>query len=383
MRRNPGERMDALVADAHLRWSVAGIRGLGRAGLRVVALGPAGSSPGLWSRYAEAREVGPDSAADPAGFAAAVGEVAARYGPLVVYPGNEEAIDALLDGPAVPPEVTLPYPGAGPTQRLRDKSALPELAAEAGLRTPATLARATVAELRRQAPPAPCVVKPVRPTPALEHARVIESEAGLRSLLAQLPESELLLVQERATAPLVGLALVVDREGAVAARFQQVARRTWPPEAGGSSLAVSVEPDEELVSRASRMLRAVGYWGLAHVQFLTTDGGQAVIDVNPRFYGSLPLALAAGVNLPAAWHAVALGQPRVRPRPYRTGVAYRWLEAELGAAFRGSRRELFERPPAPRSGAMWAPDDPLPSALLAAATASAKVKRRLPLRKER
>jgi predicted ATP-grasp superfamily ATP-dependent carboligase len=373
--------MDALVADAHLRWSLAGIRGLGRAGLRVVALGPRTTSPGLWSRFAEAREVGPDSVADARGFASAVGRVAAEYGPLVVYAGNEEAIDALLDGPATPPEVLLPYPGAGPTQRLRDKSALPELAAEAGLQTPMTYARATVAELRIESPPAPCVVKPVRPSAALDHARVIDSDPGLRSLLAELPASELLLVQERAAGPLIGLALVMDREGVVAARFQQVAHRTWPPSAGGSSLAVSIAPDEDLVSKAARMLSAAGYWGLAHIQFLTTSRGHALIDVNPRFYGSLPLALAAGVNLPAAWHAVALGQSPVRPRPYRTGVSYRWMEGEITAAFRGRRRELLHRVPTPRTGAMWAPDDRLASTMLAAGAASAKVIRRLPRRR--
>ena len=52
----------------------------------------------------------------------------------------------------------------------------------------------------------------------------------------------------------------------------------------------------------------MGFGGLAQLQFVQAPGGApALIDVNPRFYGSLPLALACGVNLPDAWHALVSG----------------------------------------------------------------------------
>lgn len=71
------------------------------------------------------------------------------------------------------------------------------------------------------------------------------------------------------------------------------------------------------------------------------------------------------MNLPAVWHAVATGEPAPAPAPYRVGVTYRWLEADLIAALRGEPRRLFGRAPRPRAGAMWAGDDPVASALLA------------------
>ena len=358
--------MDALVTDAHIRWSVAGIRALGRAGLDVVALAPRREAAGLWSRHAVVRERGPDSIEDPRAFAATVGELARRYGPLVVYPAHEQAIDALFDPAAeLPPEAILPYPGARETQVLRDKRELAARAQAAGLAAPATLAEATAAELLRTSPPVPCVVKPARPGSALQTTRVIETREQLDALLRELPEGEPLLVQERARGPLTGLAVVVDRDGRLVAQFQQVAKRTWPPEAGGSTLAVSVEPDAALAARTAAMLAEGGYWGFAQCQYLETASGPALIDVNTRFYGSLPLALAAGVNLPAIWHAVTLGREPGPPPSYRAGVSYRWLESELIAALRTSPRLLLERAPAPRSGAMWAGDDPVPSGLLA------------------
>ena len=140
--------------------------------------------------------------------------------------------------------------------------------------------------------------------------------------------------------------------------------------------ALLVAPDDALVQAAARLLRAAGFWGFAQMQFLTARRGPAIIDVNPRLYGSLPLATAAGINLPAVWHAVALGEP-VGDTSYRAGVSYRWLEGELAAAAKGAWRELLRRPPAPRSGAMWAADDPLPSTLLALGSAWRRTGRKL------
>ena len=61
--------MDALVPDAHLNAAVAGIRGLGGSGLRVMAVGPSWTAAGLWSRHTAARALSPSIADDPAGYA--------------------------------------------------------------------------------------------------------------------------------------------------------------------------------------------------------------------------------------------------------------------------------------------------------------------------
>jgi hypothetical protein len=92
--------------------------------------------------------------------------------------------------------------------------------------------------------------------------------------------------------------------------------------------------------------------------------GPLLIDINLRFYGTMPLALACGVNLPAAWHAVATGAPLPSPAPYAVGVRYRRLEADLAAASHGAPRRLLRRTPGPKIGATWAPDDPLAGAMV-------------------
>ena len=104
-RQRPAERTieltDALVPDAHLNAAVAGIRGLGGAGLNVLAAGPSRTAAGLWSRYTAERAVVPSIVEDPRGYAGRLQELAAGHGPLVIYPSREETIDAMVaDRPA-------------------------------------------------------------------------------------------------------------------------------------------------------------------------------------------------------------------------------------------------------------------------------------------
>ncbi|HEX8104443.1 MAG TPA: ATP-grasp domain-containing protein, partial [Solirubrobacteraceae bacterium] len=271
----------------------------------------------------------------------------------------------------------VPYASAESLRRLRDKTALAGLAEAAGLAAPLTLAEGPAGALAADPPPAPCVVKSTwgkgGPLPV---TRLVETDAELRALLEELPPDHPLLIQERLAGPLIGLAVVIDRDGRLVARFQQVALRLWPLHAGGSSVAISVAPDPALCEHTAALLRGAGFWGLAQVQFLTGARGPALIDVNPRYYGSMPLATAAGVNLPAAWQAVALGERLGDPPLYREGVTYRWLEADLRAALHGSRGHLRPVRPRPSAGTQWAADDPLPAALLVAQAVAGVVARR-------
>lgn len=371
--------MDAVVTDAFDRGPLAGLRGLGRAGLAVAALAPRWSGAGLWSRHTSRRLVAPDPALDPNRFAEAIADLARRQGPLVVYPGREEAIDALLEARALPSEVVLPYPRLDALERIRDKRILPSLAADAGLATPLTHAEGRARDLIEAEVPLPCLVKSAVGKGALQAARRVDSSPALRSLLESLPAQAPLVLQEWIDGPLAAIALVVAPDGGVVACFQQVSRRIWPRDAGTSAVAISVELDGGLAEAARRVLAGAGYAGLAQLQFILSERGPRLIDVNPRFYGSLPLALAAGVNLPAAWHSVARGDSAPRPASYRVGVSFHCLQADVTAAWHGTPIGQLRRPAKPRTGAVWARDDPLPSTMLGVSGIAGMVGRRLPL----
>jgi hypothetical protein len=354
--------VDAFVVDAQLPNAVAGIRALGRAGVRAHALGASRAAAGRWSRYAAGRRGGELRAA------------LRTLAPVVVYPCRETTIDDVL---RLAPEAgaVLPWDRAS-LAPLREKRSLPELVAAHGLEAPATLFEGPAAELAQAAIPLPAIVKPAGPVGSLRSAVSVGSAAELAALAGRLPAGEPLLVQERVHGRLLSLALVVDRDGRVVARFQEEVERTWPPAAGSFAATASVAPDDELVEGARSLLVAAGYWGLAQLDLVRRGGATVLLDVNPRFYACMPLALACGVNLPSAWHAVVRGERLPEPARYPAGRRYRWLEGDLYAARHGHRGRLL-RGGRGDAGAFWAGDDPVASALLAASAATLPVRRRL------
>ena len=138
--------------------------------------------------------------------------------------------------------------------------------------------------------------------------------------------------------------------------------RTWPPDCGTASAAETVEPDLELEAAVLRLLD--GFEGVFQAQL----AGPYLLDLNPRVYGSLPLAVEAGANLPAVYCDLLRGVERdvVRARP---GVFYRWIEGDLRHLFAGVRDGSLGlgaavRALLPRRGAAHSTEslsDPLPA----------------------
>jgi predicted ATP-grasp superfamily ATP-dependent carboligase len=354
------------VTDAHVHPSVWAIRAFGTSGVRVRVMGPGRTAPGLWSRAAASRTVAPAAERDPAGYARAVAQLAERHGPLVVYPAQEESIEALLHAD-LPDTALTPWP-VERLAALRDKRRMAALAAGVGIATPARLCEATAAEVRTRSLDGPPVVKPVRKS-AMPMVRVVRTAAELRAAIAGVADHEHLILQRRAEGDLIGLTLLIARDGRPVARIQQRTHRTWPRDAGASSLVVTEPVDEDLAAASVRMLGAAGFHGLVQLQFIVDDGPPQLIDANPRYYGSLSLAVRSGVNLPALWHAVVTGErlPSTPPK-YEHGISYRHVWLDLTAALHG-HLGVLRRAPSPRVGAMWHSRDPAPSAMLAARAA--------------
>ena len=134
--------------------------------------------------------------------------------------------------------------------------------------------------------------------------------------------------------------------------LHQISTRIWPLPCGGSAYAETIPPDHELERGVGSILRSIGWSGLFQAQFIRGARGEHyLIDFNPRVYGSLALAVAAGLNLPGIWVDLLLGR-RSRVGGYRIGARFRHEERDVRAlahmllsgehldALRGCRRTL-------------------------------------------
>jgi predicted ATP-grasp superfamily ATP-dependent carboligase len=188
-------------------------------------------------------------------------------------------------------------------------------------------------------------------------------------------------VQEFLHGRLDSLTVVVDRDGRVVCAVQQHGSRIWPANAGPIVRTRTVAVDEQLLAAVQALLADLGWFGMAQLQFLVTeDGRRYVIDLNGRFYTSLALALAAGVNVAAVWARLALGLPVETPARARPGVRFQWFtrDVKASAALPGWRAKIEPFLLAPRSvHTLWSARDPWPAVSYAAREAPQRTSRLL------
>jgi hypothetical protein len=289
--------------DGRSRSAVAAVRALGAAGYRPVVTVVGRPSAAAASRSCAGILRTPP--VDQPGFRATVENFRAAHA-AEVLPASDAVLVAL--------------DGAG--AELVDKAALPKRAAEAGLEVPASSVFPDAAAVLAAANDLdyPVVVKAAVKTRPTELARVVPAPRDLPAVLE--PISGPVVVQPFARGPLRAVGGVIH-DGRLLAMVHQRYLRIWPPDCGTSTAAVTTDPDLDLEERLPVVL--AGHTGVFQVQLV----GDLVIDVNPRAYGSLPLAVMAGANLPAIAVRAAAGEvpsATVRARP---GVRYRWLEGDL------------------------------------------------------
>jgi predicted ATP-grasp superfamily ATP-dependent carboligase len=118
--------------------------------------------------------------------------------------------------------------------------------------------------------------------------------------------------------------------GEVRAEFAHRRIRDLHPTGSGSALRESVPISPNIREMSLAMLRALNWHGVAMIEFrIRQDGVPVFLEVNGRFWHSLPLAYFAGTDFPALLaHMAEFGD--VEPPPgFRTGVRCRWLVGDF------------------------------------------------------
>lgn len=89
----------------------------------------------------------------------------------------------------------------------------------------------------------------------------------------------------------------------------------------------SAELDAKVQETAEAVLKAFEWHGVAMVEFKedARTGELYLMEVNGRFWGSLQLAIDAGVDFPKILAECFTNGVPLTPQPYRVGVRSRWL----------------------------------------------------------
>ena len=138
------------------------------------------------------------------------------------------------------------------------------------------------------------------------------------------------LVQEYVEGDGCGFFTIFGPSGDPFVTFCHRRLREYPISGGPSTLCESIH-DPILVDLGTRLLKALNWRGVAMVEFKQDrkTGEYKLLEINPRFWGSLPLAIQSGINFPAYQVQMALGQEAAPPGPYPLGKKMRFFLPDL------------------------------------------------------
>jgi predicted ATP-grasp superfamily ATP-dependent carboligase len=362
--------MRVLVTDGEMSKSLAVLRSVAGDGVSVGVTSRFPVSPAGVSRHADASHW--VRTRDPVAYVDALDRIgrAGDYDQLIPVGGwSFEVVSDHRERLGLPVDRILPSREA--MRVAVDKRATHALACRKGVPVPATVSVADVNELERARDTvgSPTVLKTGVETEP-RYVRVTDSLEELRTAYREYRrghESDP-VVQEYL--PGVGrgyFTLFFDGEFVGGYGHRRI--REYPPEGGASACAESLQ-DEELRRHSVGLLSALDWNGVAMVEFKEdNDGRPRLVEVNPKFWGSLDLGVASGMNFPRALLERTAGRDRVTFEFSRRRVHWP-LSGDLTHAWRRPRsapavlRDLLS----PSTGSNLRLDDPLPHVLEASIT---------------
>lgn len=353
--------MRVLVLDGNENQAVAAVRSLGRAGHAVSVGAHTSWSKAGWSRACRGAFVYPAPQEDADAFVRRIVAEAGRERGTLVMPMTERTTLPLSARRAelfdaggrivLPPHKTV--------LRAFDKDETTRLAASLGVVVPRTIVLSDereAAEFARGGGEGgasyPLVLKPrtseevssegrVSATGAPAYARdAAEFITAFRELRGR---CSAVIVQEFVAGAGVGY-FALMREGELRAEFAHRRIRDVRPTGSGSAVRESAWPLPQVRAAALAVLSALRWHGVAMVEFrLRADGTPVFLEVNGRFWNSLPLAVYAGVDFPALLAELAehgdtqamktgktdkadkANNTNNATRAYKAGVRCRWM----------------------------------------------------------
>ncbi|HEX4634240.1 MAG TPA: ATP-grasp domain-containing protein [Gemmatimonadales bacterium] len=339
--RRRGARV--LVTDGNDRVSLAVARSLVEAGYDVHVTATQHVSLAGVSRGVTSHRVPWSSLERPIDYAWGIGALARRLDAEVVLPVSDESCEAILENAdALPADICLPTPSLLAYRTVCDKALMLERARAAGLAVPPTIVLKS--REARDIPPDwfPVVLKPRKSVVTAERLSVwgkrtktsvafVERPEDLGRALEKIPHAAFpVLAQRRVQGAGEGIFLL-RWNGEYLAEFAHRRIREKPPAGGVSVYRGSVAVDPILGAAAKRLLDQLDWRGVAMVECKQDDatGEPVFMEVNGRFWGSLQLAIDAGVDFPSLLLACAFGRRFSPVKRYQRGIRGRWFWGDV------------------------------------------------------
>lgn len=334
--------MKIIVLDGNQNQAVACVRSLARQGHIVWAGESRTWSKAGWSRYCSGsfRYASPHT--DPQKFLADVVAESRKQSGTLILPMTE-ATTLLISAhrklfTAVGARFVLP--DHADLLRAVDKSQSTALAQSLGIAIPKTFSAIVIEEAQEISGEIrfPVVLKPrtsqeqsyqgsMNATGRPSYAR--DANELARRFIEMRRHCSAVLVQEFVEGTGTGYFALLNH-GELRAEFAHCRIRDVHPTGSGSALRESILPAPQIRQASLAMLQALRWHGVAMIEFrLRQDNVPVFLEINGRFWHSLPLACHAGTDFPALLAHMAEFGDVDPPAAYKVGIQCRWLVGDF------------------------------------------------------
>ncbi|MFW6133021.1 MAG: ATP-grasp domain-containing protein [Planctomycetota bacterium] len=350
--RNRSDRPAAFVTYGWCRTAYAVVRSLARRGVRVHVGDESRLAMCRGSIHAASFSVLPDFLVRPEEYVEAVVAAMRRHNAGVLLPCHEDVGVFAARRERLPADIAVAIPSREQYALVEDKYDVIREAQACGLDVPRTITVGDVNEMEAAAAELswPVVVK-TRTGNSAKGVRVVRDIGELRAAFDgfvrdyALPPHRWPFLQEHLPGRGIGVCVICDR-GRCNAVFGEQYLRCKDGHNLGTSTFRSAYRDDGLFERVGRLFERLGWHGVAHCDFvLDAEGAARMIEVNPRPWGALWLAVQAGVDFPYLWYLLAQGATLPAPGDFDQRATCRWLlgeaQAVLAMARSGRLRDLL------------------------------------------
>ena len=194
--------------------------------------------------------------------------------------------------------------------------------------------------------PFPLVIKPVSSKLIINNlikgigVSYAQSKVELFKRVKDLLNVTPVIVQELFVGRGVGVELLAEN-GRILCAFQHI-RIHEPIYGGGSTYRKSVPLNRKLLDCSARLIQALNWTGVAMLEFKYNDSTNqfVLLEINGRFWGSLPLAVASGMDFPYYLYELLVEGKKTVKTQYTVGVYCRNIRSDFGWL----RQNLSTRP---------------------------------------
>jgi protein-tyrosine-phosphatase/predicted ATP-grasp superfamily ATP-dependent carboligase len=315
------------------------IRGLGLAGIKVVASVEANqNSPFIKSRFVKSTIMLPDKTdADKWVKALALHLKETEYD--LVIPPDDYTCHAIHNNRWLLNIATISLPDAASWDNVYHKERTFDLAKEVGIPVPKGFVLKKDQEINanfNQKLDYPVVVKPLSSKVETAEGMVWLKHQYAYNLSELIAAASNLLkftdVSVQEYCPGVGMGIgVLAHKGETLYCFQWL-RVHEPAKGGASSYRVSVSLDDKILLASKALTKKLNWTGVAMIEYRYDADTQRywLMEVNARFWGSLPLAIASKANFPYMLYQLYVDNMRsVNIQTYKSGIFCRNIEKDL------------------------------------------------------